>query len=181
MLIIDKALRDRAAAGRPIRVGMVGAGFMGRGVALQIATAVAGMALVAIANRHLEGARRAYREAGQGEGRLVENPDQLAAAIAAGQPAVTEDWRLLTDAPEIDAVLEVTGAIDYAADVVTRAIDRGKHVILMNAELDGTVGPLLKKRADAQGVIYTNVDGDQPGVTLNLYSFVRGIGVRPVL
>ena len=181
MLIIDKALRDRAAAGRPIRVGMVGAGFMGRGVALQIATAVAGMALVAIANRHLEGARRAYREAGQGEGRLVENPDQLAAAIAAGQPAVTEDWRLLTDAPEIDAVLEVTGAIDYAADVVTRAIDRGKHVILMNAELDGTVGPLLKKRADAQGVIYTNVDGDQPGVTLNLYRFVRGIGVRPVL
>jgi predicted homoserine dehydrogenase-like protein len=181
MLIIDKALRDRAAAGRPIRVGMVGSGFMGRGVALQIATAVAGMALVAIANRHLEGARRAYREAGQGEGRLVENPDQLGAAIAAGQPAVTEDWRLLTDAPEIDAVLEVTGAIDYAAEVVTRAIDRGKHVVLMNAELDGTVGPLLKKRADAQGVIYTNVDGDQPGVTLNLYRFVRGIGVRPVL
>ena len=123
MLIIDKALRERAGAGRPIRVGMVGAGFMGRGVALQIATAVPGMRLVAIANRHLDAARRAYAEAGQGEGRAVETPDALHAAIAAGQPAVTEDWRLLCDAPEIDAILEVTGAIDYAAEVVTAAIE----------------------------------------------------------
>jgi len=181
MLIIDKALRERAAAGRPIRVGMVGAGFMGRGVALQIATAVPGMRLVAIANRHLEGARRAYAEAGQGDGQPVATQDELHAAIAAGKAAVTEDWRLLCAAPEIDAILEVTGSIDYAAEVVTTAIARGKHVILMNAELDGTVGPLLKQRADAAGVIYTNVDGDQPGVTLNLYRFVCGIGLRPVL
>lgn len=181
MLIIDKALRERAAAGRPIRVGMVGAGFMGRGVALQIATAVGGMELVAIANRHLEGARRAYVEAGQGEGRPVKTQDQLSTAISAGEPAVTEDWRLLCAAPEIDAILEVTGAIEYAAAVVISAIDQGKHAILMNAEVDGTLGPLLKARADARGVIYTNVDGDQPGVTLNLYRFVRGIGVRPVL
>jgi len=181
MLIIDKALQQRAASGRPIRVAMVGAGFMGRGVALQIATAVPGMRLVAIANRHLEGARRAYREAGQGEGREVATPSELDAAIAAGQPAVTEDWRLLCDAPQVDVLLEVTGAIEYAAQVVSRAIEAGKHVVLMNAELDGTVGPLLKARADARGVVYTNVDGDQPGVTLNLYRFVRGIGVRPVL
>jgi predicted homoserine dehydrogenase-like protein len=181
MLIIDKALREREAAGRPIRVGMVGAGFMGRGVALQIATAVPGMRLVAIANRHLEPARRAFAEAGQGEARPVETLDELRSAIAADQPSITEDWRLLCDAPEIDAILEVTGSIEYAAEVVTTAIARGKHAILMNAELDGTVGPLLKQRADARGVIYTNVDGDQPGVTLNLYRFVRGIGVRPVL
>ena len=181
MLIIDKALREREAAGRPIRVGMVGAGFMGRGVALQIATAVPGMRLVAIANRHLEPARRAFAEAGQCEARPVETLDELRSAIAADQPSITEDWRLLCDAPEIDAILEVTGSIEYAAEVVTTAIARGKHAILMNAELDGTVGPLLKQRADARGVIYTNVDGDQPGVTLNLYRFVRGIGVRPVL
>jgi predicted homoserine dehydrogenase-like protein len=51
----------------------------------------------------------------------------------------------------------------------------------MNAELDGTVGPLLKRKAGQAEVIYTNADGDQPGVILNLYRFVRGIGVRPVL
>lgn len=181
MIIIDKALQQRAATGRPIRVGMVGAGFMGRGVALQIARAVTGMCLVAIANRHLDGARQAYREAGQGEGQAVDTLAGLDAAIAAGKPAVTEDWRLLCDTAQIDVLLEVTGAIEYAAHVVTRAVDAGKHVVLMNAELDGTIGPLLKARADGRGVIYTNVDGDQPGVTLNLYRFVRGIGVRPVL
>lgn len=181
MIIIDKALQQRAATGRPIRVGMVGAGFMGRGVALQITRAVTGMCLVAIANRHLDGARQAYREAGQGEGQAVDTLAGLDAAIAAGQPAVTEDWRLLCDTAQIDVLLEVTGAIEYAAHVVTRAVDAGKHVVLMNAELDGTIGPLLKARADGRGVIYTNVDGDQPGVTLNLYRFVRGIGVRPVL
>lgn len=154
---------------------------MGRGVALQIHTAVPGMKLVAIANRRLEPARRAYVEAGRGEPRTVETGKALSEAIAAGQPAITEDWRLLCAADEIDAVLEVTGSIEHAAHVVTGTISNGKHAILMNAELDGTVGPLLKRRADAAGVIYTNVDGDQPGVTLNLFRFVRGIGVRPVL
>ena len=62
-----------------------------------------------------------------------------------------------------------------------RAIDHGKHVILMNAELDGTVGPLLKQRAAAKGVVFTNADGDQPGVTMNLYRYVRGLGITPVV
>jgi len=53
--------------------------------------------------------------------------------------------------------------------------------VLMNAELDGTIGPILKTYADRAGVVYTNADGDQPGVQMNLYRFVKGIGVRPVL
>ncbi|MEA5557289.1 Gfo/Idh/MocA family oxidoreductase, partial [Nodularia spumigena] len=81
MIIVDKALERRAAEGRPIRVGMVGAGFMGRGVALQIATAAPGMRLVAIANRHLEPARRAYEEAGWTDIRTVDTPRALSAAI----------------------------------------------------------------------------------------------------
>lgn len=181
MIIVDRALQERERAGRPIRVGMIGAGFMGRGVALQIKTAVPGMRLVAIASRRLDAAVQAYVEAGQTDTRHVETVAQLQAAIATGRPAVTEDWRLLCAAESIDAILEVTGSIEYAADAVCAAIDNGKHAILMNAELDGTVGPLLKRRADANGVIYSNVDGDQPGVTMNLYRFVCGIGVRPVL
>jgi predicted homoserine dehydrogenase-like protein len=62
-----------------------------------------------------------------------------------------------------------------------RAIAHGKHVILMNAEVDGTVGPILKTYADRAGVVLTNSDGDQPGVIMNLYRFVRALGVRPVL
>lgn len=75
----------------------------------------------------------------------------------------------------------MTGAVEYAASVATTAIAARKHLVLMNAELDGTVGPVLKCAADAAGVVYSNVDGDQPGVEMNLYRFVRGIGVRPVL
>jgi predicted homoserine dehydrogenase-like protein len=181
MIIVDNALKQREASGRPIRVGMIGAGFMGRGVALQIATAAKGMRLVAIANRHVEGACSAYIEAGQTSVRHVISRKALSAAIQLEIPAVTEDWSLLCQAEEIDVILEVTGAIDYAACAVAMAIDHGKHAILMNAELDGTIGALFKRRADAAGVIYTNVDGDQPGVTMNLYRFVVGLGVRPVL
>jgi glucose-1-phosphate cytidylyltransferase len=181
MIIIDRALERRRREGRPINVAMVGAGFMGRGIALQFATAATGMRLVAIANRRLGPARRAYAEAGAPKPRPVDTPAELRLAIVEGCPAITEDWKLLCEAPDIDAIIEVTGSIDYAAAVACAAIEHGKHIIMMNAELDGTVGPLLKRRADAAGVVFTNTDGDQPGVTMNLFRFVRGIGVRPVL
>src|SRR3546814_11482628 len=101
MIIIDKALERRAAENRPILVGMVGAGFMGRGIALQIATAVPGMRLAAIANRNIEAARRAYEEAGHPEIREAGTPGALAAAIDAGVPAVTDDLRLLCRDPRL--------------------------------------------------------------------------------
>lgn len=75
----------------------------------------------------------------------------------------------------------MTGSIEFAAHAVLAAIEAGKHVVHMNAELDGTVGPILKLRADAAGVIYSFSDGDQPGVQMNLFRFVAGIGVKPVL
>jgi predicted homoserine dehydrogenase-like protein len=181
MIIVDKALADRRSKDRPINVAMVGAGFMARGIALQISTVAKGIRLVAIANRRLEPARRAFVEAGLAEPRVVGTRAEMRAAIGARCPAITEDWSLLCEADGIDAIIEVTGSVEYAAAVVCSAIDNGKHCILMNAELDGTVGPLLKRRADAAGVVFTNSDGDQPGVTMNLYRFVRGIGVRPVL
>lgn len=160
---------------------MVGAGFMARGIALQINTAVRGMELVAIANRHIDGARRAYTEAGIQEICEVGSVQQLEQAMARGQAAVTEDPFILCEAAGIDAIIEVTGAVEYGAQVALRAIENRKHVIMMNAELDGTVGPILKVKADAAGVVITNADGDQPGVIMNLYRFVKGIGVKPVL
>ena len=62
-----------------------------------------------------------------------------------------------------------------------RAIARHKHVVMMNAELDGTLGPILKTYADKAGVVITNTEGDQPGVIMNLYRWIKGLGVRPVL
>jgi predicted homoserine dehydrogenase-like protein len=181
MMIIDKALQQRADENNPIRVAMVGAGFMARGIALQIFTAVPGMKVVAISNRNLDGARRAYLGAGVTDVSSAESLDQLEDAIRRGRYAVTEDPLLLCRAEAVDAVIEVTGTVELGARVALEAIKHRKHVILMNAELDGTVGPILKVHADKAGVVITNCDGDQPGVIMNLYRFVKGIGVRPVL
>ena len=181
MIIVDTALKRREQEGRPIRVGLVGAGFMARGVALQISTAVPGMRVAAIANRTLDGAKRAYRESGIVEVRVVESVAQLERAVASGTPAVTDDALLLCRAAGIDAIIEVTGTIEHAARVTLEAIAHGKHVVLMNAEVDGTIGPILKTYADRAGVVLTSADGDQPGVMMNLFRFVRGIGVKPVL
>lgn len=181
MVIIDTALKQRELAGNPIRVAMVGAGFMARGIALQIMQSVPGMHLVAIANRHLEGAIRAYQEAGVHDVTMVETVSELEHAIALGRPAVTEDGLLLSRVPGVDAIIEVTGTVEYAAEIVLFAIEHRKHVILMNAELDGTIGCILKLYADKAGIILTNADGDQPGVIMNLYRLVKGLGVRPVL
>jgi predicted homoserine dehydrogenase-like protein len=181
MIIIDQALAKREEEGNPIRVAMVGAGFMARGIALQILQSVKGMRLVAISNRRPEEAKRAYRGAGVNEVRVVETAKALQNAVARGEYAVTENAMLLCEAQGIDAVIEVTGTVEFASHVVLKAIEHRKHVVMMNAELDGTVGPVLKMYADKAGVILTNSDGDQPGVIMNLYRFVKGIGVRPVL
>jgi predicted homoserine dehydrogenase-like protein len=181
VIIVDRALEERLAAGNPIQVGLVGAGFMGRGIALQILGSVPGLRLAAIANRTLDRARSAYVEAGVDEVEVVEDTAELEAAVAAGRYAITSDPRVVCEAEQIEAVIEVTGTVEEAAQVALAASEHGKHVILMNAELDGTVGPILKTYADRAGVVFTNADGDQPGVTMNLYRFVRGIGVRPVL
>jgi len=181
MILIDQMLQKRRSD--PIRVAMVGAGFMGRGIALQIQTAAIGMKLVAIANRSIEAALRAYCEAGvpSEDIRRVESDKAAAEALSRGYRIISSDPHLICRAERIDAVIEVTGTVEFAAGVVLSAIRHGKHVIVMNAELDGTVGPILKLFADRAGVVFTNSDGDQPGVLMNLFRFVKGIGLRPVL
>jgi predicted homoserine dehydrogenase-like protein len=181
VIVFDEALKTRADAGRPIRVAMVGAGFMGRGIAYQIVNSVPGMELAAISNRHLSRAIEAYEQAGVTDVEAAADVPALERAIARGRPAVTDDTALVCRAEGIEAILEVTGAVEFGARVVLEAIEHGKHTILMNAELDGTLGPILRVRADQAGVVYTASDGDQPGVQMNLYRFVRSIGLTPLL
>ena len=181
MIIVDRALERREAEGKPIRVGLVGAGFMGRGVANQIINSTRGMRLVAIANRTLAQAERAYREAGVNRLRRVEDAREVDRAIRDGIPAVTTDYRALVEAGQVDAVIEATGAVEFGCHVICDAMSEGKHVVTLSAEVDATVGPILRRLADAAGVVLTGCDGDQPGVQLNLVRFVRGIGLKPLV
>ncbi len=180
MIIIDTELKKRAAAGRPVRVGIAGAGFMGRGIAHTIVNAVPGMQLVAIAERTLDKARAAYEFAGAGPVEEAASAAQLDDAARRGRPAVTEDAMLLCEAEGIDVVLESTGDIGFAAGLVSAAIRHGKHAV-MNAEVDATVGPILKVHADRAGVVLSGCDGDQPAVQMNLYRMVAGMGFEPLM
>ena len=181
MILVDKALAERQHNGNPVRVAIIGGGYSGRNIAYQIIKSFPGLRLVAIANRTLAAAREAYSSAGATQVRDVDTPRALEHAIRADCFAVTDDATVVCEAEGIDALIEATGTIEFGAGVVLRAVEHGKHVILMNAELDATLGPILKARADRAGVIYSNSDGDEPGVAMNMIRFVRSIGLKPMV
>ncbi len=177
---VDTALQERESAGNPIRVGMVGAGATGRAIALQLGTPVPGIRLAAIANRTPEHAERAFREAGITTWSRVSSAREAETAIARGVPALADDPSVLATCDAIDILVEVTGSVEPAAGVVLQALDHGKHVVLVNAELDSLIGPILKEKADSAGVVVTHTDGDEPGVAMTLLRYLRSLGLRPV-
>lgn len=179
-MLVDTDLRDLEAIGRPIRVGMVGAGATGRAIALQLATPPPGIRLVAIANRTVAHAERAFREAGITSWCQVSSARAAEMTIASRIPALTDDPSALTSCAAIDVLIEVTGTIEAAVPVVLAAFEQGKHVVLVNAELDSLLGPILKTRADRAGVVLTHTDGDEPGVAMTLLRYLRSLGLRPV-
>ena len=181
MIIVDKALERRQQDNNPIRVGMVGAGYMGQGMAAVIERNLVGMQVVAIANRTVENAEQAFSDAGVDTCTTVGDQAALDILLERGGRAVTSDPLLLCRAPAVEAIIECTGEVEFGAHVVTEAIANGKHVLLVNAELDATVGPILKVLADRAGVVVTNADGDEPSVAMNMFRFVQTIGYRPVL
>jgi len=178
--MLDTALLRREHEGRPIRVGMIGAGATGRAISLQLGTPVPGIRLAGIANRTPANAERAFRDAGINAWQNTDQPSIAAESIRRGVPVLTDDPELLVRSPDIDLIIDVTGSIDYAAAVVLDAIDHRKHTIIVNAELDSLVGPILKTKADAAGVVLTNTDGDEPGVAMTLVRYLRGIGLKVV-
>jgi predicted homoserine dehydrogenase-like protein len=177
---VDTALAARESEGRPIRVAMIGAGATGRGIALQLGTPVPGIRLAGIANRTASHGERAFREAGIDRWAAGGSAAQVEASMRRGIPVLTDDPALLVQSPDIDIVLEVTGTVDHAAAVTLDAIEHGKHIVIVNAELDSTLGPILKARADAAGVVLTNTDGDEPGVAMTLFRYIRSLGLSPV-
>lgn len=180
MIILDKALEQRALAGDPVRIGLVGGGFMARGIAAR-ALATRGVELVAISNRTVEKASRLFEEFGCTNVRRVETAAALDDAIGSRVPAVMHEPEPLCHTAGIDVVIEATGAVEFGARVALEAIEGRKHLVLVNAELDATLGPILKVKADRAGVVVTSTDGDEPGAAMNLLRYVRTIGLRPVL
>jgi len=154
MIIVDTALRAREAQGKPIRVGIIGAGFMARGLLNQITNSVPGMQVVAVHNRHIDKAIGAYLYVSEELTPVVaESQRRLDEAIRQHQPVVTEDPLLIARSALVDVLVETTGSVEFGARVVMEAFRNGKDVVLLNAELDATIGPILQVYAEKHGVI----------------------------
>jgi predicted homoserine dehydrogenase-like protein len=178
--MIDTALLERESSGSPIRVAVIGAGAAGRAIALQLATPPKGIRLAAIVNRTAEHAERSFKEAGVKEWRHVDTARDAEASIGRGIPVHTSNPDVITGCDAIDIIVEATGTIDYALGVVLAAFDHGKDVVLVNAELDCFLGPILNVRAQRAGLVITHTDGEEPGVAMTLLRYLRLAGLRPV-
>jgi predicted homoserine dehydrogenase-like protein len=177
---VYRRLQQLEASKTPIRVGMVGAGATGRAIALQLGTPVPGIRLVGIANRTTENAERAFREGGFSGWSKVTTVREAEEKIGQGVPVLSTDPAVLTGCGQIDVILEVTGTIDFGAAVVLDAFKHKKHVVMVNAELDSFLGPILKAKADEAGVVLTNTDGDEPGVAMTLIRYLQTLGLKVV-
>jgi predicted homoserine dehydrogenase-like protein len=180
--IVDDYLRRRDREGRPIEVGIVGAGFMARGLIRHITTTVPGMRVAAVCCRDPEAGERVLRAA-DGDRSIVhaDAAGALERTVASGAWAVTEDVELLSGSARIDVLVDVTGAVEYGAHVALTAIRDGKSLVSLNAEVDATVGPILDALAREAGVPRSIADGDQPAVQLRLAEFAARIGLVPRL
>lgn len=179
MILVDTALKARADQGNPIRVAIVGAGFMSQGLTNQILHSTPGMRVVAVSNRNAGRAADVLRYSGVENVVMAETQRQLDEAILANRPVATEDAMLLARSELVDIVVEATGSVEFGAHVVLEAFKHGKDVVLMNAEIDATIGPILQVYAKKYGVIMSACDGDEPGVQMNLYRWVKGLGLIP--
>ena len=164
--VADTVLAQRESDGSPVRVAMVGAGVTARMIALRWPRPFPACVWVAIANRTIENATQAFSNAGVPEAEVVKDLGRLEENVDKGRASVVENPNLVCQAGNVDIIIEVTGTVEFGADVVSAAIRHGKHVVLVNAELDSTVGPILKFHAERAGVVLTNTDGDEPGVAM---------------
>lgn len=179
MILVDTALNAREKEGRPIRVAVIGAGFISRGLANHIVNTMAGMRLVGVYNRHAQRASDLCHYAGLNDVVSPSRQDEVDFAIRQGKVVATEDAFLLARSPEVDILVDVTGSVEFGARVALEAFRHGKDVILLNAEIDATIGPILQVHAEKHGVILSACDGDEPGIQINLYRWVKGMGLIP--
>lgn len=164
----------------PINVGLIGAGYAARGFAFQCAH-TEGLRLVAVSNRTAGKAKRLLNEIGISNPKKINKPADVIIRKNYQKVGYTDDPSLLLDSNLIDVIVEATGDVGFGAFIANEAIKSGKHIVLINAELDCTLGPILKRKADKAGVIYSQADGDQPGVIMNLIREAEFMGLRPVM
>lgn len=179
MIILDKALEQREFANKPIRVALLGAGFISQGLANHLVHTKPGMRLVGVFNRRVQRAFDLCQYVGLTGAVCPTAQNEADLAIAEGKVVVTDDAFLLARSSGVDVIVDVTGSVEFGARVALEAFRHKKHVVLLNAEIDATIGPILQTYAEKDGVILSACEGDEPGLQINLYRWVKGLGLTP--
>jgi len=177
MLGLNEKLRDLDLSGTPVRVGLVGAGYIGSGI-LNVIESLRGMKVAVLVDPDQKKAISAYEDVGVDKKSIVYASDVEAAAnaVEAGKRVATNDMSLLAKIPAVDVVIDGTASPTVGAYVAFDAITNKKHVVMANLEADITVGHILKKLADNSGVVYTATAGEEPAVIKDLYDHADALG-----
>lgn len=178
--MLNERLAARERDGRPIRVGVVGAGRFGTMIICQLA-AMRGMRASVVADLDPARARTALGHAGVADDRIVDagRADRANPVIARGDSVVTSDAKVLVES-DLDVVVDATGSPEAASATAQAAIRRGRHVVMVTVEADVLVGSVLRRAADEAGVVYSAAYGDQPALIYELYDWAAALGLDVV-
>ncbi len=174
---LARDMQARADSGRPIRIGLIGSGEMGTDIVTRVAH-MPGIEIGAISELRVPNALKAIDIAFQeeGHGREVSTASDLTATMEAHNVAVTDTANLILENDLIDVVIDATGVPAVGAEIGLRAMEHGKHLVMMNVEADVTIGAYLKAEAERLGVTYSLGAGDEPSSCMELIEFVSAMG-----
>ena len=170
-------LRQRQAQGKPLRVGLIGAGKFGAMYLAQIPN-TPGVHLAGIADLSPAGARANLNRVGWKPGHYA--AASLGEALTEGNTHIGDDWEALVAHPQIDIIVECTGDPSAAVEHCLAAFANGKHLVNVTVEADALCGPLLAWKAQAAGVVYSLAYGDQPALICDLVDWARAAGFSVV-
>lgn len=178
---LAKDLAARAETGKPVRIGLVGAGEMGTDIVSRVAH-MRGIEIGAISELNPQAAGRSVSIAYGDPDRAVatDSTDALNAAIESGRIATTQRVETLLESGLIDVVIDATGIPSVGAEIGLSAMEHGKHLVMMNVEADVTIGAYLRSEAERLGVVYSLGAGDEPSSCMELIEFVSAMGHRIV-
>lgn len=157
-------LLEREKNGAPIKVGVIGAGQMGFGMISQIST-IPGMIVAGISDINLDAANRAAEAYNASADKKV---DIL----------ISENFKDIIHSDKVEIIVDATGVPEAGAQISLESLMAKKHLVLLNVEIDITIGPLMKKMYDATNLIYTGSDGDEPAATMQMYEFAKSMGME---
>jgi predicted homoserine dehydrogenase-like protein len=176
MMLIDQ-LQQRQADGKPIRVGLIGAGKFGS-MYLSQARRTPGIHLIGIADLSPERARNALQRVGW-------SAEQYAArsfddAVRNSTTYIQDDAQALISNGQVDVIIDATGSPAAGIKHALLCCEHRKHIIMVNVEADVLAGPLLAKKAAEAGIVYTMAYGDQPALIVELVDWARTSGFEVV-